>query len=105
VQGLESKEVTINPPEGWAVCNGLAGTPNLIDYFIRGTDDYNNIGHSGGAENHSHSGQTGNPTGIRGINAGVGRTHQVPHDHTHPLSITENNHIPPFVCLVYIMKL
>ena len=36
--GIESDMIcfynNINPPLGWAVCNGSGGTPNLLNYFI-----------------------------------------------------------------------
>jgi microcystin-dependent protein len=40
-------------PEGWALCDGQNGTPNLSGKFVVGYDpsdaDYNSVGKSGGA--------------------------------------------------------
>jgi microcystin-dependent protein len=33
-------------PEGWAVCNGSNGTPNLIGKFIKASDSANTTGGS-----------------------------------------------------------
>ena len=38
----------IEKMEGWAVCDGKNGTPDLTGRFIRGTDDYSNVGIVGG---------------------------------------------------------
>lgn len=42
-------------PEGWAICNGLNGTPNLVDRFVCGAVDDSNLGATGGASTHGHS--------------------------------------------------
>lgn len=41
-------------PSGWRLCNGLDGTPDLRNRFIRGGDLTNN-GETGGVESQSHS--------------------------------------------------
>ncbi len=60
-------------PTGWALCNGVGGTPNLSGRFIvgysAGDSDYNAIGDNGGEKtvrlttaqmpSHSHTGSTG----------------------------------------------
>lgn len=66
-------------PEGWALCNGSNGTPNLQNRFIVGAGDTYTVGATGGANTvtlttaqlpaHAHSGAT-NTTGA----------------HTHPIS-------------------
>ncbi len=59
-------------PTGWALCNGVGGTPNLSGKFIvgysAGDSDYNTIGNDGGEKtvrlttsqmpSHTHSGST-----------------------------------------------
>ncbi len=42
-------------PEGWALCNGIAETPNLTDRFILGVNNGENPGIIGGSKNHNHS--------------------------------------------------
>jgi hypothetical protein len=38
-------------PNGWVVCDGKNGTPDLTDRFIRGVDDTAKVGQSAGSEN------------------------------------------------------
>jgi len=106
VQGLEpgSKEDRIVAPDGWAIRNGQMGTPNLTDRFIRGTDRFDLMGLPGGALTHHHGGQTAQPSSTQQIHAGAGNKHAMPvPGHTHAIPASEN--LPPFVWLVYIMKL
>ena len=42
-------------PAGWAVCDGNNGTPNLVDKFVRGAENNNEIRNTGGNEEHQHS--------------------------------------------------
>lgn len=42
----------IEKMNGWALCDGKNGTPNLVDRFIRGTDDSDKIGLVGGEKEH-----------------------------------------------------
>ncbi len=42
-------------PNGWAVCDGQDGRPNLIDKFVRGASSDVQVRATGGAENHSHT--------------------------------------------------
>jgi hypothetical protein len=107
VQGLdpESKEVKIVAPDGWAICNGQMGTPDLTTRFIRGTDQFADMGHPGGASTHHHGGKTGNPSSTQEIHSGAGRKHMIPvPGHIHQIQIGESENLPPFVWLVYIMK-
>ena len=41
---------SINPPYGWALCDGINGRPNLINRFILGGGGSRNIDATGGAE-------------------------------------------------------
>ena len=122
----------IVPPAGWAVCNGQNGTPDLRGRFILGHNpsnnlasgndrsDGNNIGGSGGERNvtltvgqmpkHSHGIDTGSGTGHTNgdrvdmysnnsdINMKTGIVKEAGNNESH-------NNIPPYLVLVYIMKL
>ena len=100
--------ITIIPPSGWAVCDGTQTTPNLSDRFIMGTGKGQEIGVTGGASNHRH-------TGIAAKIAGHGnRTLEPPYpgadffptfDHVHSVNTDFCDNIPPFTKLIYIMKL
>ena len=41
------------PLEGWALCNGNNGTPNLTDRFVMGTNTSGNLGTTGGTNSYS----------------------------------------------------
>jgi microcystin-dependent protein len=43
-----------NIPMGWALCDGTAGTPNLLDKFIEGVSNGQDPGATGGSAMHSH---------------------------------------------------
>lgn len=55
-------------PDGWAICDGNNGTPNLLGKFLKGVNTGDEIGRTGGQESwtmsesqmpsHSHSGST-----------------------------------------------
>lgn len=42
-------------PDGWAVCDGNSGTPNLIDRFVLGAVDNADRRETGGTASHAHS--------------------------------------------------
>jgi len=41
-------------PDGWALCDGTSGTPNLVDRFVMGARDMSVVGDLGGAASHTH---------------------------------------------------
>ena len=120
-------------PDGWALCNGSNGTPNLQDRFVVGAGSGYAVGATGGSANavvvsHTHGGSvTGAGThghtydrsdkgsGTRGGDQGV-------HDynsntavggngaHSHGLIIDSfgvsgtNANLPPYYALAYIMR-
>ena len=50
-------------PNGWALCDGNNGTPNLKGKFILSTDnDQYNIGDTGGSDTHQHNVTVGDTT-------------------------------------------
>ena len=61
-------------PQGWSLCDGLGGRPDLRDRFIMGWTDAVDPGGTGGATTHTHADHTGV------IN------------HTHPVNVTDPNH-------------
>lgn len=92
-------------PQGWALCNGEDGTPDLRDRFIMGTNEPDQVGKTAGAKTHAHkasSSKTGNTETRLG---GVGKGYQQPVEkHTHPVAIADASSLPPFVKLVYLMR-
>jgi len=108
-----------SPPEGWAVCDGSNGTPDLRDLFILGAGDTYSSGDTGGEKEHqltiaempSHShgyrrtnrrnsrrgnrnyNTRQNPMSFRNTNTGSTGGDQ-PHENR-----------PPYYALKYIMRL
>lgn len=92
-------------PLGWAICNGLNGTPDLRDRFVIGAGSIYAVGATGGATSvtlaianlpaHSHTGTTvaggdhnhGGATGAEGDHSHGGLTGNVG-NHTHTVSGT-----------------
>lgn len=88
-------------PEGWAICDGTNGTPDLRGVFIRGTDDIDEAGRGGGALEHTH-GTTGRGGDTKRVdNGGDYRTSADDHRH----SVSAASHMPPFLKMVYIMRI
>lgn len=92
----------VTPPDGWAICDGTKGTPDLRNQFLIGTDK--DFGQTGGTYKHSHS------TAATELVA-TKLWHNVQHDQGIPLAqighthkISEENHLPPFTRVIYIMK-
>lgn len=91
-------------PQGWAICDGSNGTPDLRDRFVLGTTDVKLLGIQGGSKSHNH---TGSATGSRfeANNIGSNGTGATRHDDSRTVVINPAEVMPPYVALVYIMKL
>lgn len=105
----ESKEVTIVAPDGWAICDGTMGTSDLRDKFIRCTSEHVGLCETGGTKDHNHQGRTGDIDKSKVPSnwwwrMGTPKQHSVTDvRHRHPIEPSE--HLPPFINLVFIMKL
>ncbi len=87
-------------PDGWAICDGSLGTPNLVDRFIMGASEIDGI-ITGGSAMHTHS-IGGNNSARRCTCANGGTNFPAPgHNHT----AGESSNLPPYYALIYIMKL
>lgn len=42
-------------PDGWAVCDGNNGTPNLVGRFVRGAEEDGDLRVTGGDDSHYHT--------------------------------------------------
>jgi hypothetical protein len=94
----------LKAPDGWAICDGSDGTPDLTDRFIRGTGSAKEVGKTGGTEEHNHNGKTGPPSGHFKKGSTIGSRWSAPvTGHFH--SIKADSNLPPYIVLVYIMKL
>ena len=122
-------------PDGWQVCDGTNGTPNLVDKFIMGCTDDDELLNSGGANSHSHTfsssstGSTGShnhsidittPESTEcymgmpgtGVYAAMLHAHRITAttnttgSHTHTNGIISTvNNLPTYIKLVYIMRI
>ena len=118
-------------PAGWSVCDGTNHTPDLRDKFIRGAADLHSNGTGGGSASHSHpvsvnvavdgSGKTNdariNPNGYTTPNGTTRPPMATGFDHQHKFSVhstgggtgtassEDNNSLPPFIRVLYIIKI
>ena len=115
---------SVNPPTGWAICNGLNGTPDLRGRFILGSGRGNRpFKSSGGAETHTLTAAQ-MPYHTHTQNPGTGSTHFAvawgdgagnwanqrygmnSSQQTGPAGSTQaHNNMPPYYVLTYIIKL
>jgi len=79
----------VDIPDGWYLCDGTHGTPDLTDRFIIGAGSSYAVDDTGGAVSHDHNIQVNGPVGATG---GFSLTTDV------------TSHIPPYYALAYIMK-
>jgi len=94
-------------PDGWTLCNGANGTPDLRDKFLVGACSTYAVDETGGSVNHNHT------------FTGDGHTHDIPvgtaiaagteyvdeTDSNAATGTTDNaNGLPPYHALAYIMK-
>lgn len=96
-------------PNGWVLCDGNNGTPNMDDRFVYGTSDPGQVGNTGGvtehdhtftSDTHFHSILPGVPTNTE-LGTGVKSvTTQVVVNGTTDI----HHHRPPFMRIPFIMK-
>ena len=103
--GASANDIKNVIPSGWVICDGTdARAPNLSNNFLMGTNNFSQVGKSGGTTKHSHSGTTGNATG--GDHKTNGSSNAcMASNHTHSFTTNEVSHIPPYFTVIYIMKI
>lgn len=102
-------------PNGWALCNGQNGTPDLTDRFVVAAGGLYPVNDKRGDSSHMHtvdigtppmSSQSGQPVGNGGGGTWVYFTPA--HSHTVNIGVKSSNavsNLPPYFALAYIMKL
>lgn len=100
-------------PDGWVLCNGSGGTPDLTNRFIYGVSNGEDPGGSGGSTNHSHNVNppnvnTQNSPQYEDVSAGVNYSVST-NNHNHnvdiPMFSSESaSSLPPYYKLAFIMK-
>lgn len=95
-------------PDGWAVCNGANGTPDLRDRFITGSGDSYAQEARGGEVSHAHvldtDGHQHNYTGGNDIQCGMGKLGRTAPAYDSMIT-DEGESQPPFRSLYYIMRI
>lgn len=95
-------------PQGWTLCDGANGTPDLRDKFIIGAGSTYNPGDVGGAVNHTHEFTLPDHSHslVGGDQLASGANYS---DITGPATVSgtsdPTNHLPPYYALAFIMKL
>lgn len=100
-------------PDGWALCDGQNGTPDLRDRFIVGAGGSYAVDATGGVASHTHShtvsGTTGGPSSSLTSGGGLFNEHAAGPSHGHGYSTTsspaEIDNRPPYYALAFIQKL
>ncbi|MDM3872035.1 hypothetical protein QSV34_11825 [Porticoccus sp. W117] len=96
----------LQPPLGWAICNGEDGTPDLRNRFIRGTNLFDSVGKSGGQSSHTHTANSAKTSSTVDIKSGAfGAKNAATGSHKHDITVENSTNLPPFLSLVYIVKL
>jgi len=95
-------------PDGWALCDGEDGTPDLRNRFVLGTTDPKVVGSLAGSASHAHPNvSTGQPAkgGAGEHRAGVGvKFPYATGNHTHAITLKPAAIDPPHAKLVFIIK-
>lgn len=98
----------VDIPAGFVLCNGANGTPDLRDKFVVGAGLTYAVAANGGAVNHNHdfTGDGHNHTVDFGTSVQSGANYS---DTSNPQSVTgttdNENGLPPYYSLAYIMKI
>jgi len=93
-------------PDGWLICDGTNGTPDLRGKFLRGVATMADSGNDANAsDTHTHGGSTAAaPEHAAGTSKGNDDTHWSIVGHRHAVSISGASNIPPNFRVVYLMK-
>ncbi len=122
-------------PDGWQICDGSNGTPNLIDKMVMGCANDDELLDTGGDTSHSHTfnSQSTNGGGNHyheyninskitnnnfttvanpGIEVSIKHNHTIKiktntvYNHTHTVgTINSADNLPPYIKLIYIMRI
>jgi len=93
---------------GWALCNGQNGTPQMHNRFVMGVTNFSAVNTFAGNSTHTHTGSadtintTGDPVNVT---VGVEPVASTEHFHESTLSVAATSNAPPYIALAPIMKL
>lgn len=98
----------VDIPEGWHLCDGTEGTPDLRDRFIVGAGSTFTPGDTGGSVNHNHTftGDGHTHTIAPEVFIAAGAEYASTTDPAAASGTTDNaDGRPPYYALAFIMKL
>jgi hypothetical protein len=92
-------------PDGWAICDGQLGTPDLRDKVVMGTSNPTSVGTTGGSRTHVHEASvSGLGSQFQARNARDDDT-LTNRASTLTVSVRPGNSLPPYFELIYLIKL
>lgn len=94
-------------PDGWILCDGAGGSPDLRDKFIVGAGSTYAVDATGGNVNHNHTftGDGHTHDFVSGPDIAAGTTFDKTVLISNAFGTTDNgNGLPPYHALAYIMK-
>lgn len=98
----------VDIPDGWALCDGNNGTPDLTDRFVQGAGGTKNPGDTGGSGSHTHDFSAGSHR--HSIDDGAEIAAGEDFDDQTELEVVTGTtdaglNIPSYYALAYIMRL
>lgn len=96
--------------QGWALCDGTDGTPDLHGRYLQGTEQLEQVGQRIGSNSHSHriDSETGREQGReRRFNTGVLFRMRLPHEgHNHSINAdsSTSTSLPPSLRVLFIIR-
>lgn len=97
----------VDIPDGWVLCDGNSGTPDLRNRFVVGAGDTYAVDASGGAVNHNHvftsDGHSHDLQSGENIAAGAVFNNTTTIDTDTGTTLNASS-LPPYYALAYIMK-
>lgn len=101
----ERGELKLAVPEGWAICDGQPGTPNLLNKFVMGTSDAKSVGITSGSRTHGHEAIVkGLGSAYEGYNQGSNGT-LTNRASNLTVDVKPSDNLPPYFVLIYLVKL
>ncbi|GAH72181.1 unnamed protein product [marine sediment metagenome] len=97
----------VDIPDGWVICNGDNGTPNLLDRFVVCPGNDFARDETGGTMSHDHQGEDQHTHQLgAGGDLGSGKAFTTTTSQPHDVQRTGSaGTLPPYMALWYIMKL
>ncbi|MDP9104325.1 MAG: hypothetical protein M3N49_00080 [Candidatus Eremiobacteraeota bacterium] len=105
-------------PDGWAICDGTNGTPDLREKYLVGVDALGDVGHSVGSAQHRHNVNASGSTDRNRVDPDAwgfdgpdrGKAPQATGlDHRHTFSAVGDtdaaDNRPPSITVIFLMKL